>query len=68
MKMPPIELPGANLEAAFNWDMSKEMPEGLDLVSADDGQWDLACLLKFLEVFTSKSKDTGTCRIMTENR
>ena len=68
METPPIELPGAGPEAVSNWDVSKEMPEGLGLVSVNDGQWDLACLLKFLEVSASKSKDTGMCRIMAGNR
>ena len=37
MKMPPIELSGTNPEVVFNWDMSEEMPKGLDLVSVNDG-------------------------------
>ena len=68
MKMPPIELSGTNPGAVFNWDVSREMPKGLDLVSVDDGQWNLASPLKFLEVFASESKDISMCRIMAENR
>ena len=64
MKMPPIELSGTDPEAAFNWDVSEEMPKGLDLVSADGGQWNLAWPFKFLEVLASESKDASTCRIM----